>query len=152
MFSCEFCENFKNTFFTEHLWTTASVIRTAEYGILVIKKTSVKTLQILLYSVFLNVPIKHVQEKEKRKEIWLQKKQKKKHSFISTSLKLQHWKTKIIIFYVNFVSWSYIYFGERHVFLISFICKYTSWSWTNKSETLGKLSKYQSLWWKCCTG
>ena len=24
MFSCEFCENFKNTFFTEHLWTTAS--------------------------------------------------------------------------------------------------------------------------------
>ena len=24
MFSCEFCEIFKNTFFTEHLWTTAS--------------------------------------------------------------------------------------------------------------------------------
>ena len=24
VFSCEFCENFKNTFFTEHLWTTAS--------------------------------------------------------------------------------------------------------------------------------
>ena len=23
MFSCEFCEIFKNTFFTEHLWTTA---------------------------------------------------------------------------------------------------------------------------------
>ena len=23
-FSCEFCEIFKNTFFTEHLWTTAS--------------------------------------------------------------------------------------------------------------------------------
>ena len=68
MFPREFCENFKNTFFTEHLWTTATVIRTAEYGILVIKKTSVKTLQIL-YSVFLNVPIKHVQEKEKRKEI-----------------------------------------------------------------------------------
>ena len=68
MFPYEFCENFKNTFFTEHLWTTASVIRTAEYGILVIKKT-VKTLQILLYSVFLNVPIKYVQEKEKRKEI-----------------------------------------------------------------------------------
>ena len=76
MFSCEFCKIFKNTFFTEHLWTTASVIRTAEYGILVIKKTSVKTLQILLYSVFLNMPIKHVQEKEKRKEIWLQKKTK----------------------------------------------------------------------------
>ena len=24
VFSCEFCETFKNTFFTEHLWTTAS--------------------------------------------------------------------------------------------------------------------------------
>ena len=23
-FSCEFCETFRNTFFTEHLWTTAS--------------------------------------------------------------------------------------------------------------------------------
>ena len=67
--TCFPCEDFKNTFFTEHLWTTASVIRTAEDGILVIKKTSVKTLQILLYSVFLNMPIKHVQEKEKRKEI-----------------------------------------------------------------------------------
>ena len=34
-----------------------------EFGILVIKKTSAKTLQLGLYSVFLNVPIKHVQEK-----------------------------------------------------------------------------------------
>ena len=25
MFSCEFCETFKNIFFTEHLWATASV-------------------------------------------------------------------------------------------------------------------------------
>ena len=25
MFSCEFCEISKNTYFTEHLWTTASV-------------------------------------------------------------------------------------------------------------------------------
>ena len=24
MYSCEFCEISKNTFFTEHLWTTAS--------------------------------------------------------------------------------------------------------------------------------
>ena len=24
VFSCEFCEIFKNTFFSEHLWTTAS--------------------------------------------------------------------------------------------------------------------------------
>ena len=82
MFSCEFCENFKNTFFTEHLWTTASVIRTAEYGILVIKKTSVKTLQILLYSVFLNVPIKHplntCKKKKKEKKFNCKKKTKKK--------------------------------------------------------------------------
>ena len=26
VFSCEFCEIFKNTFFTEHLWTIASKI------------------------------------------------------------------------------------------------------------------------------
>ena len=26
VFPCEFCEISKNTFFTEHLWTTASVI------------------------------------------------------------------------------------------------------------------------------
>ena len=25
MFSCGFCENSKNTFFTEHLWTTTSI-------------------------------------------------------------------------------------------------------------------------------
>ena len=28
LFSCEFCENFQNTFFTEHLRETASVINT----------------------------------------------------------------------------------------------------------------------------
>ena len=26
MFSCEFCEIFKNTFFTEHFWATASYV------------------------------------------------------------------------------------------------------------------------------
>ena len=26
MFSSEFCEIFKNIFFTEHLWTTASIL------------------------------------------------------------------------------------------------------------------------------
>ena len=34
-----------------------------------IKKASAKTLQIELYTVFLSVPIKHAQEKEKGKEI-----------------------------------------------------------------------------------
>ena len=52
MFSCEFWEIFKSRFFAGHLWTTASVIRTVECGILVIKKTSVKTLQIRLCPVF----------------------------------------------------------------------------------------------------
>ena len=46
-----------------------------------LKKTSVKTLQIELYSVFFDVPIKHVHLIVKEKE----------HSFISTSLQLQHW-------------------------------------------------------------
>ena len=67
MLSCEFCEIFKNSCFTEHLWTTAYVIRTVECGILAIKKTSRETLQIGLYSVFLNVSIKLIQEKEKGK-------------------------------------------------------------------------------------
>ena len=26
LFSCEFCEIFKNIFFVEHLWTTASIL------------------------------------------------------------------------------------------------------------------------------
>ena len=47
-------------------------------------KTSVKTLQIGLYSVFLNITIKHVQEKEKEKKKLTVK--EKEHSFISTSL------------------------------------------------------------------
>ena len=34
-----------------------------------LEETSVETLQIGLYSVFLNVPVKHVQEKEKGNEI-----------------------------------------------------------------------------------
>ena len=42
-------------------------IRTVECGILAIKKTSAKTLQVELYSDLLSVPIKHVQENEKGK-------------------------------------------------------------------------------------
>ena len=80
-----------------------------ECGNLAIKKTSVKVLHIELYSVFLNMPIKQVQEKEKWKKNWLSK--KKNIFFISASLQLQYWITKIMIFYVKFVSWAYIYFG-----------------------------------------
>ena len=35
VFSCEFCEIFKNTFFTEHLWTTVSM--TFKYEILIVR-------------------------------------------------------------------------------------------------------------------
>ena len=63
-------------------------IRTVECTILAIKKTSVKTLQIGLYSVILNVPIKNVREKD--------------------NCNIE--KTKIMIFYVNFISWDYCLF------------------------------------------
>ena len=43
---------------------TATVISPVECGILAIKKT-LKTLQIGLYSIFLNMSIKCIQEKEK---------------------------------------------------------------------------------------
>ena len=59
-----------------------------ECGILAIKKAYMKTLQIGLYSVFLNVSIKHVQEK---KNLIVKEKE---HSFISTSLQFQHLKNK----------------------------------------------------------
>ena len=35
--SCKFCEIFKNTFFTEHLWTTASM--TFKYEILIVRSS-----------------------------------------------------------------------------------------------------------------
>ena len=60
-----FAKFLRTPFFTEHLWTTASIIRTVKCEILANKKTSGRTLQIALYLVFLNMPIKHIQEKEK---------------------------------------------------------------------------------------
>ena len=51
------------------------------------------------------MPIKHVQEKEKEKEIWFQK---KKLIFLSQLLfNCNIEKTKIMIVYVNFASWAY---------------------------------------------
>ena len=32
MFSCELCEIFKNTFFTEHFWATASCALPEKFG------------------------------------------------------------------------------------------------------------------------
>ena len=68
-----------------------------ECGILAIKKTSVKTLQIGLYSVFLNFPIKHVQEKEKGKES-----SKKKNILLSPLLFNCNIEKQRLIFYVCF--------------------------------------------------
>ena len=35
----------------------------------------------------------------------------KKKNILLSSLQLQYWKTKIIVFYVKFVSWAFICFG-----------------------------------------
>ena len=37
MFSCEFFKNFKNTFFTEHLWKTATASVKMKFGLLLIQ-------------------------------------------------------------------------------------------------------------------
>ena len=92
----------QDTYYNSHKITFSfwrKWIGTPECGILAIKKTSVKTLQVELYSDFLSVSIKHVQEKEKRKELIVTEKE---HFFFLTSFQLQHWKTSIMIFYFNF--------------------------------------------------
>ena len=45
VFSCEFCEIFKNTFLTEHLWTTASVLSLSKYFPNVLMLNSSRTQQ-----------------------------------------------------------------------------------------------------------
>ena len=65
-------------------------IGTPECGILAIKKTSVKILQVELYSDFLSVSIKHVQEKEKGKESIVTEKE---DSFFLTSFQKKNKKT-----------------------------------------------------------
>ena len=52
VFSCEFCKNFKSTFFTEHLWTTASVLFLILFLILLFMK--VRILSGLLFRFYLN--------------------------------------------------------------------------------------------------
>ena len=37
MFSCEFFKNFKNTFFTDHLWKTATASVKMKFGLLLIQ-------------------------------------------------------------------------------------------------------------------
>ena len=68
MFSCEFCQIYENTFFTEHLWTTASEefkLKLKNLGnihciLVVCSWTSLKILRILLFiSYFLNISELH---------------------------------------------------------------------------------------------
>ena len=92
-FTVNFAKLLRTPVFTEHLWAPASVIRTVQCGTLTIKKTSAKTLQIGLYSVFLNLPIKHVQENKKVKKKMVVK--EKEHFLIPTSLQLQYRKAKM---------------------------------------------------------
>ena len=87
-FTVNFAKLLRTPVFTEHLWAPASVIRTVQCGTLTIKKTSAKTLQIGLYSVFLILPIKHVQENKKVKKKMVVK--EKEHFLIPTSLQLQY--------------------------------------------------------------
>ena len=68
MFSCDFCEIWQNTFFTEHLWTTASengeyqkiridVLKQVLKRQLIIKEISLSEfVQFLAYSIWLQKP------------------------------------------------------------------------------------------------
>ena len=76
-------------------------IRTVERGILAIKKTSAKTLQLEVYSVFF-------QKKKKKKKFDCKR---KKTFFYLNFSSIAILENKDKIFYVNFVSWAYIYFG-----------------------------------------
>ena len=101
-FTVNFAKLLRTPVFTEHLWAPASVIRTVQCGTLTIKKTSAKTLQIGLYSVFLNLPIKHVQENKRVKK---KNGCKRKRTFPYTNFSsIAILKSKDVIFYVNFVS------------------------------------------------
>ena len=121
-------------------------IRTVECGILVIKKTSVKMLQIRLYSVILKVPIKNVQEKD--------------------NCNIE--QTKIMIFYVNFISWDYYLFWLTPC-IFDFLFVNASRSWTDKwnirkvkqapNSMMETYHRLGILWWLgegnlifCCTG
>ena len=52
MLSCEFCEISKNTFFTEHVWTTASITAKAQHENDIIE-TQIKMV-LLLESVYIS--------------------------------------------------------------------------------------------------
>ena len=130
------------------LWP--KLIRTVESEILAIKKTVKTYIQLLeLYSVILNVPIKHVQEKWKGKEIWLWKKKNILLSqlLFNCNIEKQRYDSLCQFCFLTL----YLFWLKACIFDF-FIWEYTSRSWTDKSETLGKLRKHRSLWWKSCAG
>ena len=74
-------------------------IKTVECGILTIKETSVKTLQIRLYSVIFNLSIKNMYNKKKKKFDWKKNSTPSSQLFFNCNIE----KAKITIFYVNFL-------------------------------------------------
>ena len=52
VFSCEFCEHFKNTFLTEHLWITASEVLK---GRAPANKSTLSLTHLIVWSVLVNV-------------------------------------------------------------------------------------------------
>ena len=71
MLSCEFCEIFKNTFFTEHLWATASkkvivilvekqeVVMVVIAAVVVVVVNEVTIVEALLAAVVMNIKVRY---------------------------------------------------------------------------------------------
>ena len=152
------------------LWT--KWIRTVECGILAIKKLMWTTLHKNYIQFFQTCPLNTHKKKKKEKKFDCRRKRTFFYLSLSSiatlksrdndflcqlcflSLHLFYISSLYVLYLLSVIS-SILYILcnlSRQVFLISFISEYTSRSWTDKSETLGKLSKYQSLWYKRCAG
>ena len=102
----------------------------------------------IIFSLF-KVPIKHIQEKAKEKEIWLQRKM---NIFLSQLLFNCNIEKKNKDFLCQICLLSIDLFWLTSCTFDFFYLRVTSRSWTYRSETLEKLSKHQKLWWKRCAG
>ena len=149
------------------LWT--KWIRTVECGILAIEKLMWKTLHKNYIQFFQTCPLNTHKKKKKEKKFDCRRKRtffylslfsiatskSRDNDFLCfLSLHLFYISSLYVLYLLSVIS-SILYilfYLSQQVFFISFISEYTSRSWTNKSETLGKLSKYQSLWCKRCAG
>ena len=119
--------------FEEHLWTTTSVIKTADVESWRLKKLLLK-LTNRLYSAFLYVPIKHVMEKK------FDCKKRRTFFYINFS-SIATLKNKDNDFLCQLCFLCLYLFWLRHAFLIPFICETRHvHEPTDKSKTLGKLA------------